>query len=211
MRYYKFLTADNTGYYSWFDFTAYLPKNGKPGKWLPKQKNLTLCERGWHACAHNNLMDWANAQLYEVELKGEILKRTDKVAAEQMRFIRKIDAWNEKTARLVACRCARDVLPLFEAQYPDDRRPRNAIEVAEKYANGEATADELYSARAAAMDAARAAWDAAKAAARAAAKAAAWDAAWEAAWAAWDAARDAAWDKYNGWLVEMLGLEQEVF
>ena len=184
MRYYKFLTADNKGYYSWFDFTAYLPKNGKPGKWLPKRKNLTLCEQGWHACTHNNLMDWANAQLYEVELKGEILEGTDKVASEQMRFIRKIDAWYGKTARLVACRCARDVLPIFEREYPNDPRPRMAIETAEKYANGEANYYEL---------------DAARAAASAAASAAARDAAW-----------DAAMDKYNGWLVEMLGIEQEI-
>ena len=200
MRYYKFLTAENKGGYSGFDFTAYLPKNGKPGKWLPKRKNLTLCERGWHACTHNNLMDWANAQLYEVELEGEILKGTDKVAAEQMRFIRKIDAWNEKTARLVACRCARDVLPIFEREYPNDPRPRMAIETAEKYANGEANYDELDAAFAAARDAAR---STARSTARSAARSAAMA-------AARDAAMAAAWDKYNGWLVEMLGIEQEI-
>ena len=35
------------------------------------------------------------------------------------------------------CRCARLVLHLFESKYPDDSRPRQAIEAAEKYAAGE--------------------------------------------------------------------------
>jgi len=109
----------------------------------------------------------------------------------------------ERAARLFACECAEDVLPIFERENPDDKSPREAIEVARKFANGEATEEQLDAARAAAWDAARdAAWDAARAAARAAAWDAARDAAWaaarDAAWAAaraaaWDAARDAAW------------------
>ena len=62
-----------------------------------------------------------------------------------------------------------------------------AIDIAERYAYGEATDEELSAAWDAASDAAQAA---AEAAAEAAAKDAAWDAAWAAAWAA---ARDAAW------------------
>ena len=67
-----------------------------------------------------------------------------------------------------------------------DERSKNALDVAWRHSNGDASDSEL----SAAWDAARdAAWDAA---ARAAARAAAWTAA-RAAWdAAWDAARDAA-------------------
>jgi hypothetical protein len=61
------------------------------------------------------------------------------------------------------------VLNIFEKKYPNDKRPREAIEVGRKYARHEIDA--------AAGDAARAA---AGAAARAAARAAAWDAAWAA-------------------------------
>lgn len=85
---------------------------------------------------------------------------------------------DDKTLRLFAIACARRVQHLM-----NDQRSLDALDVAERYANGNATEDELY----AASDAARAAaWDAAMAAAMAAA----WDAAWYAAWAA---ARYAAW------------------
>lgn len=104
----------------------------------------------------------------------------------------------DKTLRLFACFCARQIWPLLE-----DERSRNAVLVAEKFADGDATEDDLTAAwdaaRAAERDAEQAsAWDATRvaacAAARAAARAAAWDAACATARdAAWDAARDAAW------------------
>jgi hypothetical protein len=82
----------------------------------------------------------------------------------------------DQVARLMAAGFAEAVLPLYEAKYPTDPRPRAAIEAARKYALGE-------EANNAAGDAAGdAAW------------AAAWDAAGDAAWAAaWAAARAAAW------------------
>ncbi len=101
---------------------------------------------------------------------------------------------SDKLARLFACDCAERVLPLFESKYPNDKRPRQAIETARRFANGEATQEEMTAARAAAA-AARAAADAiwaARDAAAAWAAAAAADAAWDAADAAWAAARAAA-------------------
>ena len=98
---------------------------------------------------------------------------------------------SEKLMRLFAVWCARQVQHLLK-----DERPLKALDVAEAYANGNATKEELAAARATARDAA---WAAAGDAAGAAAGAAAWDAAWAAAGdaagaAARDAARSAAWD-----------------
>jgi hypothetical protein len=97
----------------------------------------------------------------------------------------------DKDARLFACWCVRQVWHLLK-----DERSKRAVRVAERFAMGKATKEELAAAKAAAWAAASdAAWDSARAAAWAAAWAAASDAAWAAAReAAWDAARAAAWD-----------------
>ena len=76
----------------------------------------------------------------------------------------------EKDLRLLACDYAEDVLYIFEEKYPDDERPRLAIEAARKYTKGEIDKEELYAAAdavdAVARDAvARAAYYAARAAA----------------------------------------------
>ena len=195
MKYYKFLTADNKGKYSEYDFTKYLPNDDKPGKWLRKIENPVLCESGYHCFMPEHILEWLEAQLFEVEIKGRCVHGYDKTVTRQMRFIRKVDTWNDKTARLFACYCARDTLPIFEKKYPNDNRPRVAIETAERYANGEATIEELNAARAAASAAARAAAsDAASAAASA---------------AAWAAARAAASAKYTNYLLEILGISDE--
>ena len=94
-----------------------------------------------------------------------------------------------KEIRLYAVWCARQVQHLMT-----DKRSLNALDVAERYANGEATEDELKAARDNAWSAAPAAGVAADAtewAARDAAWAAARDAA--AYWVAMDAARYAVW------------------
>ena len=75
----------------------------------------------------------------------------------------------ERDFRLLACGYAERVLPIFEKECPDDNRPRECIEVAKRYAVGDATEEERAAADAAAAGAAGAA---ARAAARAAAGAA---------------------------------------
>lgn len=59
-----------------------------------------------------------------------------------------------------AADCAEHVLPLFTAQYPDDDRPRQAIETARTWSRGEATVGEAREAAFAAHAAARSAADA---------------------------------------------------
>ena len=96
--------------------------------------------------------------------------------------------------RKTAIFAAESVLHIFETKYPDDKRPRKAIEAAKAYVTGDINREELREAcRAAyaAADAAYAAADAAYAAYAAAAAYAADDAAADAAYAA-DAYADAA-------------------
>jgi hypothetical protein len=117
---------------------------------------------------------------------------------------------DDRTLRLFAVWCARHT-PFGDGRVMGDllTDPRSlaALKVAERYAHGQATAEELAAARTAARvaswDAARdtalaapeaAAWAASKVASWEAARVAAEDASWVAAEAAWwDAARKAAW------------------
>lgn len=99
---------------------------------------------------------------------------------------------HDREMRLFAVECARSVQHLMT-----DKRSIDALDVAERFAKGRATQQELgaawAAARAAARDAARAARDAARAAEWAAARAAVMAAARDAAGAAWAAAAVAAW------------------
>jgi len=139
----------------------------------------------------------------------DILKHDKIPFPDKLWVICRTEILSDKIMRLFAVWCARQVQHLMK-----DPRSLNALDVAEKFANGNATKDELAAAWdaawGAAWDAARdaawgAAWDAARDAARDAAWAAAWaaargaagDAAWAAAWAA---ARGAQRDK----LIEMI-------
>ncbi len=154
MTYYKFIDENNCGYND-FDYTDYLPRDGEPGPWLPEAEGeIVPCENGYHACKPQFVSHWIDARLYEVELSGTLVDADNKTAASRIRLVRKVDAWNEKTQRLFAVWCAREALKLV-----DNLDPRSiaACNVAERYANGEATDKELESAKAAASDAALAA------------------------------------------------------
>ena len=105
------------------------------------------------------------------------------------------DVFTDSVLRKLACRFVRET-PLSDGRKAwdllTDERSRRAVEVAELYADGKATYEELEAAHVAAYDAAYAASDAAHAAAYVAALAAAREVAYDAADdAAYAAARDA--------------------
>jgi hypothetical protein len=79
----------------------------------------------------------------------------------------------ERIAYLFAADCAARVLKIFEREYPNDSRPREAIMTARQFARGQATVKELDAAVAAARVAACVAVAAARVAAVAAARVAA--------------------------------------
>ena len=108
------------------------------------------------------------------------------ISAEDRLWVLIYVALNDRQRRLFAADCAeRALLREREAGHEPDPRSWRAVEVARRFANGNATAEELSAAWAAARDAARAAardaaWDAARDAARESARAAT-DPAWESA------------------------------
>jgi len=193
-KYYKVLNANGTCFHggksSWP-----LPEGKLPGKWMPEIKGeLSPCAKGYHVLKPEMLVQWLGPAIFEVEIAGDVIWQPDKGVCSQARLVRRMENWNDQTARLFACDCADAVRHLMK-----DKRSTDAVDVARRFAFGLATKEELAAAWDAAWAAERdvawdAAWDAARDAAWAAAKAAAWDAARDAAMAAaWDAARDAAW------------------
>jgi hypothetical protein len=160
------------------------------GRWRSVSGDLIACQRGLHLSRERDLVDWLGPVIWEAEVHPDaaMFEAPDKLVVSKARVIRRLDTWDERTARLFAADCAEHVVHLCG----DDPRPREAIEAARRYAEGKVTYHALDAAWAAARDAAWAAADAAAAAARDAGWAAA-DAGWAAADAAVAAARDAGW------------------
>ena len=185
MKYYKVLKEDgrccNGGTGKWYLPEKLADGTWKPGKWMPKiEGDLEPCENGYHICRPDDLVYWLDEAIFEVKCSGEIVKSEDKCVVRRARLLRRVETWTERTARLFAADCAEHALSNFENKYPDDDRPRKAIQAARDYANGLISESELIEMRSASS-------------AASAARSAAWYARSAAWYAVGSAARSAAW------------------
>ena len=182
MKKYKFIRSgykSDSGNHKW-----------KVGEWYECDGDVDMCHNGFH-CSKGIYQAFSYVQgeiLAEVEVKGKHESQIDKEVWQKMRVV-KTYRWNKKDSVLFSIYCARLCLKNFEKEFPDDKRPREAIEAAEKYVKNP-TAKNKLAARSAA-ESAELAESAARSAARSAesaelAELAAWSA-WSAAWPAWPA------------------------
>jgi len=189
----------------------------KVGKWYEYDGDIEMCESGFH-CSKGIYQAFSHVQgeiLAEVEVAGKHEVQDDKEVWEKMRVVRSWK-WTKKDSILLAIFAARLVLKNFEKEFPNDDRPRKAIEAAEAYAknptkkNREAAESAAWAAESAAWvaesvtesawatawvtakSAAEAAW-AARSTARSATRSTAWAAAWAATKSAAWSVRSAAW------------------
>ena len=168
----------------------FLPKNGltrfneikvEPGVEIIHKGQIELCESGLHASVKlDDALSFAPGPiLCRVRCQGRVKRGDDKLVCSRRTVLWMLDA--SRVLRLWGCWCIRNTKLQDGRTVWDlltDIRSRNAVEVAERFAVGQATEQELAAAWAAARAAAwDAAWDAARDAARAAARAAAWAAA----------------------------------
>jgi hypothetical protein len=167
-----------------------LPEADEPGAWRSIDGAIIPCSNGLHLCETGDLHDWLKlgAAVWEAEAGPRTVRADNKTVAASARLLRLVGILSRDVLVAWAADCAEHVLPLFEARFPDDKRPRKA-----------AAADAAYAAADAAYAAAYAAAAAAYAAADAAAYAA--DAAYAAAYAA---ARRRERDWQNARLLEIL-------
>ena len=94
--------------------------------------------RGIHFCRRDQLARWLGPQIWTFEdgSPDETIDAGDKMVTRKGRVLARFETWNETTARLFAADCAEAVLPIFERDYPNDDRPRKAIEAARLFARG---------------------------------------------------------------------------
>ena len=158
---YKFLRTglkSNYGKHKW-----------KMNKWYKQNGNLEMCGNGFHASKQiQQAFSWVQGEwLCIVEIRGNFLDDTSKQCWEEMKLVEKY-RWTKKDSVALAIFAAELVIDNFEKEYPEDKRPREAIEAAKKWLKNPVAKNES------------AAWSAAE------------NAAWSAAWSAWSAARSAA-------------------
>ena len=95
---YKFLAPGSVG-----PFTGY---GWEPDRWVEVDA-LDLCLRGIHACRVRDLPIWLDAELWEIELDGDILEQDRKLVAARGRLTQRIEAWTPSLAQRFGASCAR--------------------------------------------------------------------------------------------------------
>jgi hypothetical protein len=122
-----------------------LPDADTPGEWAPKYKTKPiLYERGYYWCEARHAIHHLHVECYLFEPCGETVRGNDENVSQGGRLLRRVETWNDRTARLFAADCAETVARLCG----DDPRPREAIEIARRYVRGQATEAELAAAHA---------------------------------------------------------------
>jgi hypothetical protein len=142
----KVLNEDGTYFHHSAQGRWSLPKGDRPGAWKSIKGPLVPCANGLHLCRLSGLPRWLGPALFIAEHDGERIDVDDnnpKVVVRKARLLQRVETWNERTMRLLACDYAEHVLSIYEQRHPNGSRPRAAIQVARRFANGEATQAEL--------------------------------------------------------------------
>lgn len=138
------------------------------GEWR-KESDIKICDEGFH-CSQTPLQALGYVKgeiLAQVEVRGESIVESDKECWSEMRIV-KAWHWTKEDSVSLAIYAAEQVIDIYEKKYPNDGRPRKAIEAAKKWLkNPTADAADAANAADAAAYAANAAAYAADAAARA--------------------------------------------
>jgi len=183
---YKFLNGNESkhGEHKW-----------RLNKWYKIDGDLEICVNGFHCSKYipDALCYVQGDTLAFVEVRGESIITDNKECWSEMRVIKRYK-WKKEHSIKLAIFSARLCLSAFEEVYPDDVRPRKAIEAAEICVENP-TEGNLQAARSAAESAAWSAAESAESAARSAAM--------SARSAAWSAAESAAKQKMHEYVLSL--------
>lgn len=105
----------------------------KIGKWEKIEGDLDICNWGFHS-SNDPYHAFSYVQgeiLARVECRGEHIDQSDKSCWREQRVV-KAYKWTKKDSLKLAIFSAELVLKNYEDKYPNDPRPRQAIEAAKK-------------------------------------------------------------------------------
>ncbi len=103
MRAYKVLSNGRS------EFTGFrwpLPDGETAGEWLHAAGSPQLCLNGIHACTVDQLPQWLGAELWEIELGGEIVTTEAALVASEARLVRRVSRWDDDAQKRFARDCA---------------------------------------------------------------------------------------------------------
>src|SRR3990167_1128073 len=111
--------------------------NGNNREWVLNQwrheDDISICNKGFHASKTPlQALGYVEGEILAlVEVKGKSIKEDNKECWSDMRVV-KAYKWTKKDSLKLAIFSAELCLKNFEKEYPNDLRPRQAIEAAKK-------------------------------------------------------------------------------
>lgn len=104
-----------------------LPVGESPGEWLHADGPPQLCVNGIHACTADQLPQWLGAEVWEVELAGEIVTTEAALVASRARLVRRVARWDAESQKRFARDCAARAAAAAR-DYPDGGEIAAAVE-----------------------------------------------------------------------------------
>lgn len=119
------------------------------GEWR-HEDDIDICNRGFHASKMPlQALGYVKGEIVAVvEVKGKSIKEEDKECWSDMR-IAKAYHWKKEDSIALSIFAAEQVIKNYEKQYPNDTRPRDAIEAAKKVLTNDTEANRSAAASAA--------------------------------------------------------------
>ena len=100
---FKFLERGSVGRFSGFAWPQ--PSADHPGEWVTATDEVRRCYHGVHASRTEDMLNWLDDELWQVELEGDITVHDGMLVAGRGRLLHRVDAWNEQTASAFAADC----------------------------------------------------------------------------------------------------------
>jgi len=116
---YRFLARGGLGAVNQFKWP--LPEGSTPGAWVGPQADTTTL--GVYAQRLSDLPYWVHDELYRVELRGTVHALSLGVLASEMRFVERVDGWNESLRRDFGKSCVERLRQCAAATHDEHGEP----------------------------------------------------------------------------------------